>query len=1278
MKRRSLFNRIISLSIVAVLFLTSSASAFADVDEGSAPAVEETVESSEEAAISDVPATEEAVVPSEENSSIGEVVGEIVDKVAEVIGGDSQTPKEGSEATDEANKDEAVGENPEGNPEGNPEETQEGEPEGDPKEDPLKDDEKDKTEDGETDEEKLDEEKLDEEAKDECEHELVYTSNGDGTHTVKCSKCDMEEYTESCEFDEDGKCIHCGFERLPEPVLTYEDDEVIVTVKGAVPENADLKVTPIKKDVEETAEAFEEVAAKVLENTEVENFGTVGFIAYDICFINIETKEEVEPDGDVTISMEYKQHALPIDNLNFDEVESVDVSVIHINEETGTVDDLTKENKAELKLDGEKAISNAEFTSDTFSTYVFTYTANMYEQIRILFNNIDRNDQNLSDVSTTVINHRVTSASQVDNIGDFVEAIPGYRFLEARYTDPISKETVTFNKFKYETKQTGSNGWGSVYSGFIRLYQDDTAVTDSIEIAGELLVDMIYEKALALTITKKATGDPAADDETEYEFRIVESGTNAPAANKRFKVGNTDKSTDSNGVFTLKAGESADFATFDSGTYIITETRVVESQTEGDVEGYKLSDFKTMIFVNGELFNGKPYSPEYTGERNATFTIEENNLTDIIVKNYYYTKEEVSESQEILSKYIKYDPDAKDYNLQLKFVGPEKVVEETSYEIESESVIEPKHLNIVLVIDRSGSMGSRNRASHIQQATQLMAEVFKTKKHVEAKWKIVDFGSYANLASATSNWVDTDTFYGIVSKKGTNRSYSGAATDPYNNDRYGFDWYYDGYDRWERGGTNYEGALLKAKDEIATAEANVEKVIIFLTDGVPTMYNESGGGQSFTATAYTRALSAAEGITCNAFYSIGVDFDNTPYQISRNTYLYAADMLKNITAKVNATTKSDSTVDAENIPALFRSIAGKISSVTTGEEITETTTYRASNVVITDPLSEYVDIEPGSEFYISVEIDNVDIWQSATYINGKIGADGKQLNPAIFYLEDGGTHELKAEYDAEGRTMKMTIPSDYELKPNYAFKLSFQVIPSDTAYEEYLNSGYNAVGDPNTDNETAQQPTSSLKDGFYSNDKAIVSYEFQGNNPTPEFPHPVIQVYVINEWNLYKTDGFENPLGGAKFKLAVKDNPQESYEGTSKLDTPEDKGIVKWGSDGTQVIPTGKTYTLTEESPPLGYLKCTDYWEIEISEDNVPTVNAYKEDETEGEYEMVRNRNGNVVTYSLYFKNVHETYSLPETGGNGIYRTTLYGIVLMLTSVFLFYRNKKKSKVCIK
>ena len=82
--------------------------------------------------------------------------------------------------------------------------------------------------DEEADEDELNEDELDDpENEKEHEHEFVYKSNGDGTHTVTCSapyengesedntECPFESI-EECSYDENNKCIYCGYEKEPE------------------------------------------------------------------------------------------------------------------------------------------------------------------------------------------------------------------------------------------------------------------------------------------------------------------------------------------------------------------------------------------------------------------------------------------------------------------------------------------------------------------------------------------------------------------------------------------------------------------------------------------------------------------------------------------------------------------------------------------------------------------------------------------------------------------------------------------------------------------------------------------------------------------------------------------------------------------------------------------------------------------------------------------------------------------------------------------------------
>jgi len=82
----------------------------------------------------------------------------------------------------------------------------------------------------------------------ECEHKWTYASNGDGTHTKTCSECD-ESTVEACEYDEYGVCIHCGYE---DNSLTYQEfsktiGSITVTVSGQMPRNSTVYVyrTPV-------------------------------------------------------------------------------------------------------------------------------------------------------------------------------------------------------------------------------------------------------------------------------------------------------------------------------------------------------------------------------------------------------------------------------------------------------------------------------------------------------------------------------------------------------------------------------------------------------------------------------------------------------------------------------------------------------------------------------------------------------------------------------------------------------------------------------------------------------------------------------------------------------------------------------------------------------------------------------------------------------------------------------------------------------------------------
>ena len=117
----------------------------------------------------------------------------------------------------------------------------------------------------------------------------------------------------------------CYVEKEAVTELSYEDDSVIVTVSadqaGIIPEDAQLSVTPIEKTeitndmtAEEKAEAekindqYELTEKKLTEDSEKNEETMEGFLAYDICFVV--NGEEVEPTGDVKVTMDFKKAAI--------------------------------------------------------------------------------------------------------------------------------------------------------------------------------------------------------------------------------------------------------------------------------------------------------------------------------------------------------------------------------------------------------------------------------------------------------------------------------------------------------------------------------------------------------------------------------------------------------------------------------------------------------------------------------------------------------------------------------------------------------------------------------------------------------------------------------------------------------------------------------------------------------------------------------------------------------------------------------------------------------
>ena len=174
--------------------------------------------------------------------------------------------------------------------------------------------------------------------------------------------------------------------------LEYEDDSVKIHVsakaEGIIPENASLKVVPlVKQDVtagmtEEEVQSINEINAqydvveqKLNEKADEEEYDIGGFLAYDISFVDADGNK-AEPNGDVKVTMEYKNAVLPetIENAS-----DMNVTVMHLEEDAQgnvkqVVDMSQENNKIEtIETTDTQEIKQAVFETNSFSPYAITW-----------------------------------------------------------------------------------------------------------------------------------------------------------------------------------------------------------------------------------------------------------------------------------------------------------------------------------------------------------------------------------------------------------------------------------------------------------------------------------------------------------------------------------------------------------------------------------------------------------------------------------------------------------------------------------------------------------------------------------------------------------------------------------------------------------------------------------------------------------------------------------------------------------------------------------------
>ncbi len=156
-------------------------------------------------------------------------------------------------------------------------------------------------------------------------------------------------------------------------------------------------------------------------------------------------------------------------------------------------------------------------------------------------------------------------------------------------------------------------------------------------------------------------------------------------------------------------------------------------------------------------------------------------------------------------------------------------------------------------------------------------------------------------------------------------------------------------------------------------------------------------------------------------------------------------------------------------------------------------------------------------------------------------------------------------------------------------------------------------------------------------------------------------------WNIVKVSKTDSniTLPDAKFKL--------QKEGESPIYGKSNTGgKIEWFSDqecliSKDISDLNGEYILTEMTAPTGYSKNTASWEITFT-NGIPT-SIISSDKSEGNKGAITPANvSNVDTY--YYKN-EALFSLPESGGSGIYWYMLGGVLLMMAGSLLVYKKRR-------
>lgn len=907
----------------------------------------------------------------------------------------------------------------------------------------------------------------------------------------------------------------------------YEDEDVIIRVtpmaEGILPENAKLQVIPLTAS-EETGEQYQQVAEKLMEKAEKEEYAIAGFLAYDISFVD-EDGNKIEPNGEVKVTMNYKEAKIPaeVNAATYDfanEGEAAEstgteaelnVKVMHLEEsEEGSVQvvDMAEQNKVTaLETTEEQKIQNAEFVTGGFSVFTITWTwdpSSPYvyddDEVRITITAVDVDaipeETTLSitpikaDNPKTAEQYQEVARKLIEKAVEEEYDIAGFLAYDISLKDkdgveiePNGKVKVTMEYKRPVAMVEIDADTYALVSQEIEVPQEESATThkgvdNSMEAPTE---DIEQELETSVTVMH------LVEDEAGEVAQVVDIGEVGDIAaletTENLEIQKAEFETDSFSSFVI---------TWTSGISVKINVHYVNANWY-EIATPQLKDIKN---YTGEI-NLEDYIIPIEGRTFKKIVLDDNTeiskLKGVYSRGGWFESPTLSIIQHNKGKWNENgtwsasgsgwddwitSSTNTDKNIYIVYSGDEAGPIEGDFG-------EPDHKKYIKYNEETGDYtltldvtGKRGEATGVDVLLVIdksgsmgsgwgnynLLPTLKTTVKNTIVPKILPDATSINKVAAVS--FSSNSF--ISSDISTN--WEGYAGKDNITSRY------SGTEKLSaNGGTNWQLAMQKAEAKLAEVSSdNNQKVVIFMSDGDPGYYygtngSETGYGSSYNQEAFNKAVDEVTGSTYlkdAKIYSVYLTSGTQTRMSSFATQLRS----KGIDAEA---------VDGTNMETALDNLVAEIVAPA----------YK--NVVIEDTLSEYVEFVSTDVAAFTVTCKKNGVETTLTYGEDYTLVVDVQTKKVTLSL-------LKGTNDTEGD----------ELDAEATYSISFKIEPSAKARSEYSEKGYPAytgTGDDGTD--APNNTTSSGRKGFYSNAEAVVRYQVNDKAKDPaRYKKPVVQI----------------------------------------------------------------------------------------------------------------------------------------------------------------------------